>query len=225
MIGGYGCNGFPENLINALVKGGSKDLTVVANNPGFDDFGAGNLFASRRVKRAMVSITGGFSEFEELYIAGQLEVEFIPQGTLAERLRAGGSGIPAFYTPTGYGTVYQDGKTIIKYDADGMVEISGEPKDAAEFEGRNYLLEHAITGDFALVKAWKADTAGNLMFRKVTRNFNPIMCKAAKTSIVEVEEIVPAGELDPEHIHVPGIYVDRIIARPTRDKRVFGVCR
>lgn len=220
LIGGFGLCGIPENLISAVLKRGSKDLTVISNNAGVEDFGLGILLKECRIKRMICSYVGENPEFEKQYLSGKLEVELTPQGTLAERIRAGGAGIPAFYTPTAYGTIVQEGNIIIKYDENGNAEISGEPKNIAQFNGRNYVLETAITGDFALVKAWKADKAGNLIFRKSARNFNPVMCKAAKIAIAEVEEIVEIGQLDPDQIHLPGIYVDRIIKGLSYEKRI-----
>lgn len=244
LIGGFGLCGIPENLISAVLKRGSKDLTVISNNAGVEDFGLGILLKECRIKRMICSYVGENPEFEKQYLSGKLEVELTPQvninnknflfnyvqkilyytfkiqGTLAERIRAGGAGIPAFYTPTAYGTIVQEGNVIIKYDENGNAEISGEPKNIAQFNGRNYVLETAITGDFALVKAWKADKAGNLIFRKSARNFNPVMCKAAKIAIAEVEEIVEIGQLDPDQIHLPGIYVDRIIKGLSYEKRI-----
>lgn len=220
LVGGFGLCGIPENLIAAILKNGSKDLTLVSNNAGVEDFGLGILLKEHRVKRMIASYVGENPEFERQYLSGQLEVELTPQGTLAERVRAGGAGIPAFYTPTAFGTIVQEGNVIIKYDKNGNAEISGEPRNVNHFDGRNYVLETAITGDFALVKAWKADTAGNLIFRKSARNFNPVMCKAAKVAIVEVEEIVELGQLNPDHIHLPGIFVDRIVKGPCYEKRI-----
>ncbi|XP_029044317.2 succinyl-CoA:3-ketoacid coenzyme A transferase 1, mitochondrial [Osmia bicornis bicornis] len=220
LVGGFGLCGIPENLIAAILKKGVKDLTVVSNNAGVEDFGLGLLLKQQRIKRMISSYVGENPEFEKLYLSGKLEVELTPQGTLAERVRAGGAGIPAFYTPTAYGTIVQEGNVIVKYDEKGNAEISGEPRNVAQFNGRNYVMETAITGDYALVKAWKADKAGNLMFRKSARNFNPVMCKAAKVAIAEVEEIVEIGEIDPDHVHLPGIYVDRIVKGTKYEKRV-----
>ncbi|XP_012286017.1 succinyl-CoA:3-ketoacid coenzyme A transferase 1, mitochondrial [Orussus abietinus] len=220
LVGGFGLCGIPENLIEALLKKGTKDLTVVSNNAGVDDFGLGRLLKAHRVKRMISSYVGENAEFEKQYLSGQLEVELTPQGTLAERLRAGGAGIPAFYTASGCGTIIQEGNVVIKYDEAGNPAISGESREVNDFEGRQYILETAITGHFALVKAWKADKAGNLIFRKSSRNFNPVMCKAAKVAIAEVEEIVEIGQLDPDHVHLPGIYVDRIIQGPSYEKRI-----
>ncbi|KAG7212511.1 hypothetical protein KM043_012821 [Ampulex compressa] len=220
LVGGFGLCGIPENLIAAVLKKGSKDLTVVSNNAGVEDYGLGILLKEHRIKRMIASYVGENPEFERQYLSGQLEVELTPQGTLAERVRAGGAGIPAFYTPTAFGTIVQEGNVIVKYDKDGNAEISGESRPVNQFDGRNYVMETAITGDFALVKAWKADTAGNLVFRKSARNFNPVMCKAARIAIAEVEEIVEAGELDPDHIHLPGVFVDRIVKGPSYEKRI-----
>lgn len=220
LVGGFGLCGIPENLIAAVLKRGTKDLTVVSNNAGVEDFGLGILLKQQRIKRMIASYVGENPEFERQYLGGQLEVELTPQGTLAERVRAGGAGIPAFYTPTAFGTIVQEGNVIVKYDKDGNAEISGEPRNIAQFNGRDYVMETAITGDFALVKAWKADKAGNLMFRKTARNFNPVMCKAAKVAIAEVEEIVEIGEIDPDHVHLPGVYVDRIVKGPCYEKRI-----
>lgn len=220
LVGGFGLCGIPENLIAAVLKKGVKDLTVVSNNAGVEDFGLGLLLKEYRIKRMIASYVGENPEFEKQYLSGKLEVELTPQGTLAERIRAGGAGIPAFYTPTACGTLIEEGNIVVKYDKEGNAEISGEPRNIAEFDGRHYVMETAITGDFALIKAWKADKAGNLVFRKSARNFNPVMCKAAKIAVAEVEEIVEVGELDPDHVHLPGIYVDRIVKGPSYQKRV-----
>lgn len=193
LVGGFGLSGNPENLITALHARGTSGITLVSNNAGTDNCGLGVLLQSRQVTRMVGSYVGENKEFERQYLAGELEVELCPQGTLAERMRAAGAGVPAFYTPTGVGTLRAEGK------------------ETREFDGREYLLEHALKGDFAFVKAWKGDTHGNLIFRKTARNFNPLVAKAAKITIAEVEELVPAGELDPDAIHLPGIYVQRII--------------
>jgi 3-oxoacid CoA-transferase subunit A len=193
LVGGFGLSGNPENLIAAVHEQGVKNLTLVSNNAGVDDKGLGVLLKSRQVKKMVGSYVGENKEFERQFLAGELEVELCPQGTLAERLRAAGAGIPAFYTPTGVGTLRAEGR------------------ETREFRGRTYLLEEALHGDFALVKAWKGDTHGNLVFRKTARNFNPLVARAARITIAEVEELVPAGELDPDSIHLPGIYVQRII--------------
>lgn len=197
-----------------------SNLTCVSNNAGVDDFGLGQLLQTNQVKRMISSYVGENKHFEKQYLTGQLEVELTPQGTLAERLRAGGAGVPAFYTPTAYGTVIQEGGFPIKYNPDGSVAIKSEPRETRNFEGRNFVLERAITGDFALIKAWKADTSGNLVFRATSRNFNPDCAKAAKVAIVEVEEIVEAGSIAPDDIHLPGIYIDRIVLGEKFEKRI-----
>ncbi len=202
LVGGFGLCGIPENLILALRDTGAKNLTCVSNNAGVDDFGLGLLLQTRQIKKMISSYVGENKTFAEQFLKGELEVELTPQGTLAERIRAGGAGIPGFYTPTGVGTEVAKGK---------------ETKD---FDGRTYLLERAIIGDFALVKAWKADTYGNLVFRKTAANFNPMMATAGKITVAEVEEIVEVGELDPDHIHIPGIYVQRLIRGEHYEKRI-----
>jgi len=221
LCGGFGLCGIPENLFQALSKKKSvKDLTIVSNNAGVSDFGVGLLLRENQVKRMISSYVGENKLFESQYLKGDVEVEFVPQGTLAEKIRAGGAGIPLFYTPTGYNTLVQTGGSPIRYNSDGKVVLESQRKQTIEFKGNHYVLEEAIKGDFALVKAYKADTEGNLIFRMSARNFNPAMCKAAKVSIVEVEEIVQAGELDPDNIHVPGIYVDRLIKGQSYVKRI-----
>lgn len=217
---GFGLCGIPENLINALVKTNVKNLTAVSNNCGVENFGLGLLLKTRQLKRMISSYVGENQEFERQYLHGELEVELTPQGTLAERIRAGGAGIPAFFTPTGYGTLIHEGGAPVKYTNDGKVEIPSKPREQRIFNGINYIMEEAITGEFALVKAWKADKLGNLVFRKVANNFNAPMCKAAKTTIVEVEEIVEVGELRPEDIHVPSVYVHRLIQGSSYEKRI-----
>ena len=193
MSGGFGLCGNPENLIRALGEKGTSDLTVISNNCGTDHYGLGILLQSRQIKKMISSYVGENKNFEQQFLSGELEVELNPQGTLAERIRAGGAGIPAFYTPTGYGTVVAEGK------------------ETREIDGRYYVLEKALTADFAFVKAWKGDTQGNLIFRATARNFNPMMAKAARITIAEVEELVEPGELDPDQIHTAGVYVQRII--------------
>ncbi|MGD6795310.1 CoA transferase subunit A [Metabacillus indicus] len=202
VVGGFGLCGIPEKSILALRDKGVKDLTVVSNNCGVDDWGLGLLLANKQIKKMMSSYVGENKIFERQYLSGELEVELIPQGTLAERMRAGGAGIPGFYTATGVGTKVAEGK---------------EHKD---FDGRTYILERGIVGDFALVKAWKADTLGNLIFRKTSRNFNPVAAMAGKITIAEVEEIVEAGELDPDEIHTPGIYVQHVLLGTNYEKRI-----
>lgn len=202
IVGGFGLCGIPENLITALRNTGAKGLTCVSNNAGVDDFGLGLLLQTRQIKKMISSYVGENATFEKQFLGGELEVELCPQGTLAERMRAGGAGIPAFFTPTGVGTIVADGKEL------------------REFDGRQYVMEKAIRGDFALVKAWKADPFGNLVYRKTARNFNPMAATAGKITVAEVEEIVPLGALDPDEIHTPGIFVQRIIQGPSYQKRI-----
>ena len=201
-VGGFGLCGIPEALIAALRDSGAKDLTVISNNAGVDGFGLGQLLESRQIRKMISSYVGENKEFERQFLGGELELEFNPQGTLAERLRAGGAGIPAFFTATGYGTVVAEGK------------------ETREFDGKHYVLETALTADVALVKAWKADKAGNLVFRKTARNFNPACAMAGRVCVAEVEELVEVGALDPDQIHLPGIYVDRIVVNATPEKRI-----
>jgi len=201
MSGGFGLCGIPEFLIAALRDSGTKDITVISNNAGVDGFGLGQLLETRQIKKMISSYVGENKEFERQYLAGELELEFNPQGTLAERIRAGGAGIPAFFTATGVGTLVANGKEV------------------RNFDGRDYVMETGLVADLSIVKAWKADERGNLVFRKTARNFNPMMATAGKACVVEVEEIVPTGSLDPDHIHTPGIYVDRII-QSTPEKRI-----
>lgn len=223
-VGGFGVCGIPENLIDALAKQGAKGLTCVSNNAGLDDAGLGLLLRSGQVKRMISSYVGENKHFEKLYLTGELEVELTPQGTLAERLRAGGAGIPAFYTPTGFGTVLQEGGAPIKYaPGGGEVLVESPSKPTAQFDGRDYVLEEAITSDYSLVKAWKGDTHGNLVFRATARNFNPDCARAGKVCIAEVEELVQPGELDPDHIHLPGIFVQRIIQGNDYSERIEKV--
>jgi 3-oxoacid CoA-transferase subunit A len=202
MLGGFGLSGIPENCITALLKKGVKELTCISNNAGVDDFGIGLMLKSRQVKKMISSYVGENAEFERQLLSGELEVELIPQGTLAERIRAGGAGIPAFYTPAGFGTEVAEGK-----------EVRG-------FEGKKYLMEHWLRADFSLVKAWKGDTSGNLIFRGTARNFNPMMATAGNITIAEVEELVPTGQLDPNQIHTPGIFVHRIFQGKNYEKRI-----
>lgn len=202
LIGGFGLCGIPENCILALRDSGVKNITCVSNNAGVDDFGLGLLLQTRQIKKMVSSYVGENEIFEKQFMSGELEVEFSPQGTLAERLRAGGAGIPAFYTPTGVGTKVAEGKEV------------------KEFNGRQYLLEKAIIGDFAFVKAWKGDKFGNLIYRKTARNFNPMIATAGKITIAEVEELVEVGELDPDQIHTPGVYIQRIFKTQNQEKRI-----
>ncbi len=201
-VGGFGLCGIPEQLIAALRDSGKKDLTAISNNAGVDGFGLGLLLETRQISKMVSSYVGENKEFERQYLAGELALEFTPQGTLAEKLRAGGAGIPAFYTKTGYGT------------------LVAECKETRQFNGEWYVMEESLTADLALVKAWKADKAGNLLFRKTARNFNPLAAMAGEVCVVEVEEIVETGELDPDQIHLPGIYVHRIVHNPNPEKRI-----
>lgn len=202
MLGGFGLSGIPENCISAILKKGVKGLTCISNNAGVDDFGIGLLLKTRQVKKMISSYVGENAEFERQLLSGELEVELIPQGTLAERVRAGGAGIPAFFTPAGYGTEVAIGK------------------ETREFDGKMYLMERWLRADYAIVKAWKGDTAGNLVYRGTARNFNPMMAAAGKITVAEVEELVPLGELDPNTIHTPGIYVQRIFQGKNYEKRI-----
>ncbi|KAL0271663.1 UNVERIFIED_CONTAM: hypothetical protein PYX00_008684 [Menopon gallinae] len=220
LVGGFGLCGIPENLIAGLLKSPVKDLTLVSNNPGTETFGLGLLFKEKKVKRMIASYVGENSEFERQFLQGEVEVELTPQGTLAERIRAGGAGIPAFFTPTAYGTLVHEGGAPVKYDGNKNVEIASSQKPHQMFNGRNYIMEEAITGDFALVKAWKADPVGNLVFRKSARNFNPTMLTAAKIGVVEVEEIVNIGDIEPDQVHLPGIFVDRVLLGKNYEKRI-----
>ncbi len=202
LVGGFGLCGIPETLILALRDSGAKRLTCVSNNAGVDDWGLGLLLKTKQIRKMISSYVGENATFEKQFMSGELEVELTPQGTLAERLRAGGAGIPAFFTPTGYGTLVAEGK------------------ETREFNGRNYVLEEALTGDLALVKAWKGDKFGNLIYRKTARNFNPMVATAGKITIAEVEELVEVGELDPDQVHTPGIFVQRIIQGTNYQKRI-----
>jgi 3-oxoacid CoA-transferase subunit A len=201
VVGGFGLCGIPENLIAALVRSGVKDLTVISNNCGVDDWGLGLLLRTRQIRKMVSSYVGENAEFERQFLSGELEVDLVPQGTLAERMRAGGAGIPGFYTPAGVGT------------------LAAEGKETKVFDGREYVLERGIVGDFSLVAAWKADRLGNLVYRKAARNFNPMAATAGRISIAEVEELVPVGALDPEAIHTPGVFVHRVVVAP-REKRI-----
>jgi 3-oxoacid CoA-transferase subunit A len=220
LAGGFGLCGIPENCIRALRELGTKGLTVVSNNCGVDDFGLGILLRNRQIVRMVSSYVGENKEFERQYLSGELELELTPQGTLAERLRAGGAGIIAFYTPTGAGTAISDGGLPTRYLPDGRVGNVSEKKETREFGGRTYVLEQSITGDFAIVKAWKGDRFGNLVYRRTAANFNPMMATAAKVTIAEVEKLVEVGEIDPDTVHTPGIYVHRIFAGRGYEKRI-----
>lgn len=220
LAGGFGLCGIPEHCIAALRELGTKNLVVVSNNCGVDDFGLGILLRNKQIRKMISSYVGENKEFERQYLTGELEVELTPQGTLAERIRAGGAGIPAFYTPTGAHTAISEGGLPVLYNADGTVKKYSDKKEVRSFDGRDYVLEPAIKGDFALVKAWKADRSGNLIYRRTARNFNPMMATAAKITIAEVEEIVEVGSLDPDTIHTPGIYVHRLIQGDKYEKRI-----
>lgn len=202
MLGGFGLCGIPENCISEMVKMNVKDLTCISNNAGVDEFGLGLLLQKKQIKKMISSYVGENDEFERQMLSGELEVDLIPQGSLAERCRAGGAGVPAFYTPAGYGTEVAEGKEV------------------RDFNGKPHILENALTADFAMVKAWKGDTAGNLIFKAAARNFNPMMAMAGKITIAEVEELVPEGELDPNFIHTPGIFVQRIFQGVDYEKRI-----
>jgi 3-oxoacid CoA-transferase subunit A len=202
MSGGFGLCGIPENLIAALRDSGVKSITAISNNAGVDDFGLGLLLQTRQIKKMISSYVGENATFEKQFLAGELELEFNPQGTLAERIRAGGAGIPGFYTKTGVGTVIADGKEL------------------KEFDGRTYVLERGLVADLSIVKAWKGDHEGNLIYRETARNFNPMMATAGKITVAEVEELVPTGKLNPDHIHTPGIFVQRIFEGKNYEKRI-----
>ena len=201
-VGGFGLCGIPEALIEALRSSGVKDLTVISNNAGVDGFGLGRLLETRQIKKMISSYVGENKEFERQYLAGELELDFTPQGTLAEKLRAGGAGIPAFFTKTGVGTMVADGKEL------------------RDFDGETYVMERALVPDVALVKAWRADKSGNLQFRLTARNFNPAVAMAGKVCVVEVEQIVETGTMDPDHIHLPGVYVHRLVLNAHPEKRI-----
>ena len=209
--GGFGICGIPTALIDALVERGITDLEIISNNCGIDGVGLGRLLDNKQIRRIVASYVGENKEFAHQYLSGELEVELTPQGTLAERLRAAGVGIPAFYTVTGMGTQVAMGGLPWLYDSDGSVTVESPAKLTAEFDGRTYLLERALPADFALVRAWKGDRHGNLVFRKAARNFNPVCAMAAKIAIAEVEHLVEPGELDPDSIHLPGVYIDRVV--------------
>ena len=202
MMGGFGVCGVPEHLIAALHRKGVRDLTIVSNNAGVDGHGVGLLLKARQIRKMISTYVGENKEFERQFLSGEIEVELVPQGTFSERIRAGGAGIPAFYTPTGVGTVVANGKEV------------------REFDGRPYVMERALRADFAFVKAWTGDTAGNLVYRRTTRNFNPMMATAARTTIAEVEHLVPAGTIVPDHVHTPGIFVRRILQGTAYSRKI-----
>jgi 3-oxoacid CoA-transferase A subunit len=222
-VGGFGLCGIPSVLIAALSDRGVRDLEVISNNCGVDDWGLGILLGQRRIRRMVSSYVGENKEFARQYLEGELEVELVPQGTLAERLRAAGSGIPAFYTATGVGTAVADGGLAWRYHPDGSVAIAGPAKETREFDGRTYLLERALPADFALLRAWQGDRHGNLVFRRSARNFNPLCAMAGRVTVAEVETLVEPGDLDPDAIHLPGVYVHRVVpltADQAADKRI-----
>lgn len=220
LAGGFGLCGIPEHCIAALREQGTKDLVFVSNNCGVDDFGLGLLLGNKQIRKMISSYVGENKEFERQFLSGELEVELVPQGTLAERIRAGGAGIPAFYTPTGVHTAVSDGGMPVLYASDGKVKKQSEKKEIRNFDGKDYVLEHAITGDFALVKAWRGDRHGNLVFRNTAMNFNPMMAMAGKVTIAEVEELVDVGTIEPNHVHTPGIFVKRIFQGDRYEKRI-----
>jgi 3-oxoacid CoA-transferase subunit A len=202
MVGGFGLCGVPEDLIDSLVRKGVRDLTTISNNAGVDQYGLGKLLAAGQIKKHIGSYVGENKMFEQMVLSGQVQLELNPQGTLAERIRAGGAGIPAFFTPTGAGTTVAEGKEV------------------RDFNGRPHVMERALQADFALIKAWKADRWGNLVFRKTARNFNPVMATAARVTIAEVEEIVEPGQLDPDRVHVPSVYVKRVVLTTVKEKKI-----
>jgi len=222
-VGGFGLNGIPHHLISALLEQGASDLVTVSNNCGVDGWGLGVLLDAKRIRRTTGSYVGENKEFERQYLKGELEVELVPQGTLAERLRAGGCGIPGFYTPAGVGTMVADGGLPWKHDADGGVKVASPPKETRRFGDRDYVLELGIVCDFALVRASIADTEGNLIFHAATRNFNPLCAMAGRVTIVETEELVEPGTIDPEAVHLPGIFVQRIVKVGAEGKRIERV--
>ena len=225
-VGGFGLCGIPSVLIAALLEAGVTDLEAVSNNCGVDDWGLGRLLAEKRIRRMVSSYVGENKEFARQYLSGELEVELTPQGTLAERMRAGGSGIPAFFTATGGGTQVAEGGIPWKYDDFGAVEIASPAKETRDFGGREYVLEEAIVADFGLVRAWKGDRHGNLVYRDSARNFNPLAAMCGRVTIAEVEELVEPGELDPNQVHTPGVFVQRVVAltpEQAADKRIERV--
>jgi 3-oxoacid CoA-transferase subunit A len=222
-VGGFGLCGIPSVLIQAVLEAGTRGLEVVSNNAGVDDWGLGLLLGARRLRRVVASYVGENKEFARQYLAGELEVELTPQGTLAERMRSGGSGIAAFFTRTGVGTQVADGGMPWKYDSDGNVELASPPKQTQVFNGLEYVLEHAIVADFGLVRAWQGDRHGNLVFRDAARNFNPLAAMCGRVTIAEVEHLVDPGDINPNDVHTPGVYVQRVVplsADQTADKRI-----
>jgi 3-oxoacid CoA-transferase subunit A len=222
-VGGFGLCGIPSVLIEALLEAGPQDLEAVSNNCGIDEWGLGRLLFAKRLRRMISSYVGENKEFARQYLSGELEVELTPQGTLAERMRAGGSGIPAFFTATGVGTQVADGGLPWRYDDSGNVVLSSPPKEVRSFDGEDYVLEQAIVADFALVRAWKGDRHGNLVYRDSARNFNPLAAMCGKVTIAEVEHLVEPGELDPNNVHTPGVFVQRVVPltpEQAADKRI-----
>ncbi len=219
-VGGFGLCGVPQGLISAIYDAGLSDLETVSNNCGVDGWGLGVLLAARRIRRTVGSYVGENKEFARQYLTGELEVELVPQGTLAERLRAGGSGIPAFYTATGVGTQVADGGLPWRYHPDGTVATASPPKETRTFGDRAYVLEQALTCDFGLVRAWRGDRHGNLVYRESARNFNPLCAMAGRVTIAEVEELVEPGELRPEDVHTPGVFVQRVVVVGSAGKRI-----
>ncbi len=222
-VGGFGLSGIPEGLIAALLEQGATDLVTVSNNCGVDDFGLGLLLGARRIRRTTGSYVGENREFARQYLAGELEVELVPQGTLAERLRAGGCGIPGFFTPAGVGTQIAEGGLPWRYARDGSVALASPPKETRRFDGRDYVLEEGIVCDYAFVRASVGDRHGNLIYDKSTRNFNPLCAMAGKITIAEVERLVSPGEIDPQDVHTPGIFVQRVVAVGQEGKRIERV--
>jgi len=219
-VGGFGLCGVPIKLIDALLEQGTKDLITISNNCGVDDQALGVLLYAGRIRKTISSFVGGNKELARLYLTGQMEVELTPQGTLAERLRAGGCGIPAFYTPTGVGTLVANGGIPIRYDADGKVVETSKPKEVREFAGRQYVMETALTADFGLVRAAVGDRHGNLVFHESARNFNPLAGMAGAVTIAEVEELVEPGDIRPEDVHLPGVYVQKVVEVGTEGKKI-----
>jgi 3-oxoacid CoA-transferase subunit A len=222
-VGGFGLGGVPHNLLHALLDGGATDLFTVSNNCGVDSWGLGLLLDAKRIRRTTGSYVGENKEFERQYLSGELEVELVPQGTLAERLRAGGCGIPAFFTPAGVGTQVADGGLPWRYNPDGSIALASPKKEVRVFDGREYVLERGIVTDFALVRASIGDRYGNLIFHKATRQFNPLCAMAGRITIAEVEQLVEPGEIDPEAVHLPGIFVQRVVEVGTAGKRIERV--
>ena len=219
-VGGFGLCGIPSGLVEALLDAGVTGLRTVSNNCGVDGWGLGTLLRAGRIARTTGSYVGENKEFERQFLAGELEVELVPQGTLAERLRAGGAGIPAFYTPAGVGTQVAEGGLPLRYDGKGGIALASEPKETRIFDGQEYVLEHAIACDFALIHAWKGDRHGNLVYRASAANFNPLCAAAGRVTIAEVEELYEPGELDPAEVHTPGIFVQRVVHMPGVEKRI-----